>query len=61
MAMAAGNCDLYSLLLVTLLQAVPSVSEGEVSSLQHTAEVPIPQTKMKNWRHTSIENVLSLG
>lgn len=48
MAMAAGNCDLYSLLLVTLLQAVPSVSEGEVSSLQHTAEVPIPQAKMKN-------------
>lgn len=37
MAMAAGNCDLYSLLLVTLLQAVPSVSEGEVSSPQHTA------------------------
>lgn len=48
MAMAAGRCDLYSLLPVTLFQAVPNISEGEGSSLQHTVEILMPQTELSN-------------
>lgn len=43
-AMIAGRCDLYSLLLVILFQAVPKISEGEGSSLQQTVEILMPQS-----------------
>lgn len=48
MAMAAGKCDLYSLLLLTLFQAVPSVSEEKSYLLQHTPETVVTQTDEKN-------------
>ena len=48
MAMAAGRCDLYSLLLAILFQAVPNTSEGEGSSLQQTVKILMPQTELSN-------------
>lgn len=47
MAMAAGRCDLYFLLLVTLFQAVPNVSERKGYLLQHTAEILVTLTDEK--------------
>lgn len=63
-AMTAGRCDLYSLLLVTLFQAVPKVSEREGSSMQQTVETLMPQKELSNAVNntdTSTENVLRLG
>lgn len=48
MAMAAGKCDLYSLLLLTLFQAVPSISEEKGYLLQYTPETVVTQTDEKN-------------
>lgn len=46
--MAAGKCDLYSLLLLTLFQAVPSISEEKGYLLQYTPETVVTQTDEKN-------------
>lgn len=63
--MTAGRCDLYSLLLIILFQAVPKISEGEGSSLQQTVEILMPQKVLSNVVNlntdTSTENVLSFG
>jgi len=48
MAMAAGRCDLYSLLLIALFQAVPKISEGKGTSLQQIVEIPMPQIEQSN-------------
>lgn len=61
MAMAAGRCDLYSLLLVTLFWTVPNRSEGEGSLLQQTADKLMPQSWATVKTDITTENVLSLG
>lgn len=59
MAMAAGRCDLQFLLLVTLFQAVPNVSERKGYLLQHTAEILVTLTDEKICRQIPV--VKSLG